>query len=116
MVGDESNAFGREVRRRRLAQRLTLEALSAAAHLTPNYIGGIETGQRDPSLSTMQKLAAGLGAPLGELLGMPMMSPDSIEAARLLSTLPPPVREPIVEALRALATWVRSWSGAASAS
>ncbi len=57
----------REVRRRRHAQGLTLEALGAGSGLTPNYIGGIETGQRDPSLSTMRKLAAGLGAPLGEL-------------------------------------------------
>jgi hypothetical protein len=64
----------------------------------------------------MRKLAAGLGAPLGELLGMPTMSPDSIEAARLLSTLPPPVREAIVGALRTLATWAVRWSGAASAS
>jgi transcriptional regulator with XRE-family HTH domain len=97
------NAFGREVRRRRHAQGMTLDALGAAADLTPGYIGTIEAGQRDCSLSTMEKLAAGLGAPLGELLGMPDMSPDAIEAARLLSALPFEVREPIVGALRALA-------------
>lgn len=114
MAGDESKAFGREVRRRRLAQGLTLEALGAGADLTAHYIGNIEAGQRDPSLSTMQKLAAGLGAPLGELLGMPTMSPDSIEAARLISAIPPQVREPVVEALRALATWTGRRAGAAS--
>jgi transcriptional regulator with XRE-family HTH domain len=113
MAGDEPNAFGREVRRRRLEQGLTLNALSAGADLTANYIGTIEAGQRDPSLSTMRKLAAGLGAPLGELLGMPTMSPESIEAARLLSMLPLPVREPIVKALRALATGTGRRAGAA---
>jgi transcriptional regulator with XRE-family HTH domain len=113
MAGDEPNAFGREVRRRRLAQRLTLNKLSAGADLTANYIGTIEAGQRDPSLSTMRKLAAGLGAPLGELLGIPTMSPENIEAARLLSMLPPPVREPVVKALHALATWMGRRAGAA---
>lgn len=49
MAGDEPNAFGREVRRRRLAQGLTLDALSAVADLTANYIGSIEAGQRDPT-------------------------------------------------------------------
>jgi hypothetical protein len=61
----------------------------------------------------MWKLAEGVGAPHRELLGMPTMSPDSIEAARLLLMLPPPVREPIVEALRALATWTGSRAEAA---
>lgn len=36
MARDEPNAFGREVRRRRLAQGLTLDALSAGADLTAN--------------------------------------------------------------------------------
>jgi len=98
-------AFGREVRRRRHAQGLTLDALAAGSGLTSGYIGTIEAGQRDCSLSTMEKLAAGLGAPLGELLGMPDMTPDAIEAARVLSVLPPEVREPIVGALRTLAAW-----------
>ena len=98
-------AFGREVRRRRHAQGLTLDALAAGAGLTPGYIGSIEAGQRDPSVGSMVKLAAGLGAPLGELLGLPGLPADTLEAARLLSTLPPEVREPITGALRALARW-----------
>ena len=108
-----ARALGREVRRRRHAQGLTLDALSAGAGLGANYIGSIESGKRDPSITTVAKLAAGLGAPLGELLGMPTMSPESIEAARLLSMLPLPVREPIVKALRALATGTGRRAGAA---
>src|SRR5688572_24642985 len=57
-------AFGREVRHRRHAQGLTLDALGEAAGLTPHYVGRIEAGQRDPSISSMTKIAAGLGAPL----------------------------------------------------
>jgi transcriptional regulator with XRE-family HTH domain len=100
-----AGVFGREVRRRRHAQGMTLDALSAGVGLTPQYIGSIEAGQRDPSLSSMVKLASGLGAPLGELLGVPEMAPDAIEGARLLSALPSEMREPMVEALRALARW-----------
>jgi transcriptional regulator with XRE-family HTH domain len=84
---------------------MTLDALAAGSGLTSGYIGTIEAGQRDCSLSTMEKLAVGLGAPLGELIGAPDMSPDGIKAARLLSALPVEVREPIVGALRALAGW-----------
>jgi transcriptional regulator with XRE-family HTH domain len=100
---EQPHAFGREVRRRRHAQGMTLDALGAAADLTPGYIGTIEAGQRDCSLSTMEKLAAGLGAPLGELLGTPELDPAVLEAGRHLVALPVEVREPIVGALRALA-------------
>jgi transcriptional regulator with XRE-family HTH domain len=107
MASSAAIAFGREVRRRRYAQGLTLDALGAAADLTPGYIGTIEAGQRDCSLSTMEKLAAGLGAPLGELLGTPELPADTLEAARLLSAIPGAVREPIVGALRAIGTITR---------
>ena len=98
-------AFGREVRRRRHAQGLTLDALGEAAGLTPQYVVRIEAGQRDPSISSMTKIAVGLGAPLAEMLGAPEMSAETLEGARHLSTLPLEVRRPIVGSLRALATW-----------
>jgi transcriptional regulator with XRE-family HTH domain len=91
------------VRRRRQALGLTLDTFGERSGLTPNYIGSIEAGARDVSIGSMVKLAAGLEAPLGELLGLPDLPADTIEAARLLSTFPAEVREPIVGALRALA-------------
>ena len=89
-------ALGREIRRRRKAQGLTLERLGEVAGLTANYLSNIEAGQRDPSLSSMIRLARAFDAPIGELLGMPEMSADSIEAARLLSGLSAEVRDPSV--------------------
>jgi len=100
-----ARAFGREVRRRRHAQGLTLDALSAGAGLGANYIGSIESGKRDPSITTVAKLASGLGTPLGELLGLPELSAETLEAARLLSKLPRDVRETLTEALRSLVIW-----------
>jgi transcriptional regulator with XRE-family HTH domain len=48
-------------------QGLTLERLGEAAGLTPNYIGNIEAGQRDASLSSMSRIARAFGWPTGEL-------------------------------------------------
>ncbi|HET9954901.1 MAG TPA: helix-turn-helix transcriptional regulator [Polyangiaceae bacterium] len=95
--------FGREVRRRRAALGLTLEQLAERAGLTPNYIGTVENGRRDPSLSTVLALARGLGAAPGELLGgVGELSPTSTEAATLIETLLPDVQVAILELLRML--------------
>lgn len=98
-------ALGRELRRRRQTRGLSLDALGEAAGLTPNYVGSIELGRRDPSLSTMIRIAQAMGSEIGELLGLPDMTADSIEAARLLSALPAQVRASVVNTLRVMATW-----------
>jgi len=98
-------ALGRELRRRRQARGLSLDGLGEAAGLTPNYVGSIELGKRDPSLSTMIRIAQAMSLEIGELLGLPGMTADAIEAALLLSALPAQVRAPVVSALQALATW-----------
>ena len=104
-VDERILALGRELGRRRQARGLSLDGLGEAAGLTPNYVGSIELGRRDPSLSTMIRIAQAMGSEIGELLGLPGMTADAIEAARLLSTLPGQVRAPLVNALQALATW-----------
>lgn len=60
-------ALGRELRRRRQARGLSLDGLGEAAGLSPNYIGSIELGRRDPSLSTMIRIAQAIGSEIGEL-------------------------------------------------
>lgn len=76
--------FCREIRRRREGLGLTQDDLAERSGLTPNYIGTIENGKRDPSLSTMMAIAKGLGLPLGELLGpVPEISAGATEMARL---------------------------------
>jgi len=95
--------FGREVRRRRGALGLTLEQLAERSGLTPNYIGTVENGRRDPSLSTVLALAKGLGLAPGELLGgVGELSPASTEAATLIEALSPEVQVATLELLRVL--------------
>lgn len=94
-------SFGREVRRRRRALELTLEQLAERSGLTPNYIGTVENGRRDPSLSTVLSLARGLGLAPGELLGgVDKLSPLAIEAAQFIEAMPPDLQAATLELLR----------------
>jgi transcriptional regulator with XRE-family HTH domain len=95
--------FGREVRRRREALGLTLEQLAESSKLTPNYIGTIENGKRDPSLSTVLALARGLRVPPAELFGgVEDLTPAATEAGRLFDAAPPEVQEAVLQILRAV--------------
>ncbi|HZF49983.1 MAG TPA: helix-turn-helix transcriptional regulator [Polyangiaceae bacterium] len=93
--------FGGEVRRRREALGLTLEQLAESSELTPNYIGTIENGKRDPSLSTVLALARGLRVPPADLFGgVEDLTPAATEAGRLFDAAPPEVQEAVLQILR----------------
>jgi transcriptional regulator with XRE-family HTH domain len=61
-VPKEVRAFGAEVRRRRESLGWTLPELAKRSGLTSNYIGSVEIGLRDPSMSTLVKIAKGFCA------------------------------------------------------
>ncbi|HBB30619.1 MAG TPA: transcriptional regulator [Cyanobacteria bacterium UBA9273] len=52
--------FGRAIRRRRRELDLSQEKLAERADLHRNYVSGIETGTRNPSLKNIEKLAKAL--------------------------------------------------------
>ena len=96
-------ALGAEVRRRRIEQGLTLDQLAEEAELTPNYIGTIENGYRDPSLSTLQGLADGLNVPLAELFGPPQsLTTSGMEMARLFDDSPDDLQKALLRLLHGL--------------
>jgi transcriptional regulator with XRE-family HTH domain len=93
--------FGQEVRRRRQALNLTLEELAQTSGLTPNYIGSVELGKRDPSLSTIDSLAKALRVPVGEFLGGSReLTPAGLEAAILYDGAPTEIQAAITAILR----------------
>ena len=95
-------AFAREVRRRRTALELTLEEFAERAGLTPNYIGAIELGKRDPSLTSLAKLAQGFGVGIGELFGTSSdVSAAGAQAARLFELLPVAVQAALLTIMQA---------------
>jgi transcriptional regulator with XRE-family HTH domain len=65
MVGNSSGAyelpFGDALRRVRLAAGMTQEQLALEAGVQRNFISLIETGQNQPTISTIVKLARALG-------------------------------------------------------
>lgn len=56
----ECVAFGKVVRRFREAAGLSQEGLAAKARIHRTYIGGIERGERNPTLSMIHRLARAL--------------------------------------------------------
>jgi transcriptional regulator with XRE-family HTH domain len=66
----ESVQFGFAVRQARLAAGLTQEELADRAGLDRSYIGGIERGERNPTLVVIAKVANGLGVGAGDLFAL----------------------------------------------
>jgi transcriptional regulator with XRE-family HTH domain len=95
--------FGKTVRQKRLAVGMTLEQFAERSGLSPNYIGSVELGKRDPSLSTVRNLADGLGVAAGELVGPVVeLSAQAVEAARLFDLVDGEIQEGLVSLLRAV--------------
>jgi len=63
-------AFGRVLRRARRERDLSQEALAQRAGLAPKHVSEIERGNREPRLTTITRLAGGLGLGGGELLAL----------------------------------------------
>jgi transcriptional regulator with XRE-family HTH domain len=63
--------FGERVRFLRKAAGLTQEELAERSKLHPTYIGQVERGERNLSLTCIEKLATGLGIEIKELFVFP---------------------------------------------
>jgi transcriptional regulator with XRE-family HTH domain len=60
--------FGRRLRKARLAKGWSQEELAFRARLHRNYIGGLERGEQNPTLVTIQRLARSLGMSIAALI------------------------------------------------
>lgn len=61
-------SFGKRVREMRLSQGLSQEGFAALADLDRSYLGGVERGDRNVSLSNISKIALALKVPLEDLM------------------------------------------------
>ena len=59
--------FGERVRKLRQAKGLSQEELAFKARVHRTYLGGIERGERNPSLRNIAAIAKALGVTLSEL-------------------------------------------------
>ncbi|HLI43659.1 MAG TPA: helix-turn-helix transcriptional regulator [Acidimicrobiales bacterium] len=77
MEGELQRRLGRQLRRRRLELGLSQEAFADVLDVHRTYMGGIERGERNLTLRTVERLAERLGVdPLD------LMSHDATEAHR----------------------------------
>lgn len=66
----EHVAFGRALRQLRDERGLSQEELGYRTGLHRNYVGGVERGELNPSLTSIFKLSRGLGMQPSELLAV----------------------------------------------
>ena len=65
---EQSEEFGRRVRKYRLKMKLSQEDLGEISGLHRTYIGHLERGEVNPSLINIVKVAAALGIDAGVLV------------------------------------------------
>lgn len=58
--------FGKNIRLLRQKMGLSQKALAAKSGLSANYLGTLERGVQNPSLTTLEKVAKGLGCSMSE--------------------------------------------------
>lgn len=60
--------LGRRVRELRNAKGQSQENLACDANIHRTYLSGVERGVRNPSLTTLARIASSLGVPIGSLV------------------------------------------------
>lgn len=71
MEGELQRVVGRNVRRIRSQRGVSQEALAVELDVHRTYMGAVERGERNLTLRTVERLAAGLGVVPSELLRDP---------------------------------------------
>ena len=68
MREEELIKLGQLIRSKRERQGLTQFELAEKSNVDRNYIGMLERGERNPSYLSLQKIAAGLGIHVNQLI------------------------------------------------
>lgn len=67
-MSDLVTRFGLAVQAARRERGWAQDELSEASGLERTYISGLERGRRNPTLATLERIAAALGRPLADLI------------------------------------------------
>jgi transcriptional regulator with XRE-family HTH domain len=76
MEGDLQRAVGRNLRAYRQARQLSQEAFAEVVGVHRTYMGGLERGERNLTLKSVERLAERLGLPPLQLF-QPLPGPDA---------------------------------------
>lgn len=69
-MGSVQSLFGKKIRMIRRTREMTQERLAELSGLSLQYIGEIERGRRNPSLTSMERLSAAFDIPIAELFNL----------------------------------------------
>ena len=74
--------FGKKIKSIRRARDITQEKLADLSGLSLQYIGEIERGRRNPSLTSVEQLSKALDIPMAELFSLEefRLAPDELKA------------------------------------
>jgi transcriptional regulator with XRE-family HTH domain len=75
-LSDVQTRFGQHLRKLRTNKGISQETLAELAGLHRTYISSVERGERNVTITTIEKLAAALGVTMAELM------PSAIETSR----------------------------------
>jgi transcriptional regulator with XRE-family HTH domain len=65
--GDPADPLARRIRAVRQAKKITLRALAERAGVTESFLSQVEHGLTSPSISSLRRIASGLGESIGSL-------------------------------------------------
>lgn len=77
MEGDLQKTFGENLRRYRLSQNLSQEAFAEILDVHRTYMGGVERGERNLTLKSVERIASHLDQDPIRLLQEPNSDTDS---------------------------------------
>ncbi len=101
----ELKTVGKNIRKFRVAKKLTIEKFAELANLSPNYISMIERGERTPSLETFIDIVNALGVSADMVLSQVVEASYTVKNTMLdekLSNLPSKKRDQIYEIIDVL--------------
>ena len=105
---DLHTLVGANIRRIRKGRRWTLEQLAERCDLNPKYLGGVERGDLNISLTNLDKIADALRVKPYELM-LPTGTADvPEELIALITTSDPATQNLLVEVLKRIPEWKKN--------
>ena len=106
-MSELSSEIGKRIRNYRTQLKLSQEELAERCSLHPTYIGQVERGEKNATLESISKIAAGLNVPLSALFenleGTATVERSCAgEAYDLIQALPIDSQEKVLDILRAI--------------